>query len=202
MTYSAYMPLALFAFVSSVTPGPNNVMLTASGATFGYRKSLPHMLGISLGAAVMLLLVGLGLGAVFDRIPLLYTVLKYVGAVYLLYLAWRIANAGRMQGGSGRARPFTFFQAAAFQWVNPKAWIMAIGIVATYTPHDAYFANLILACLVLMMVNFPAISIWTLFGSVLARVLKSEAAITRFNVCMALLLVVSLYPVAQELLGR
>jgi len=202
MTYSAYLPQALFAFVSSVTPGPNNVMLTASGATFGYRKSLPHMLGISLGAAVMLLLVGLGLGAVFDRIPLLYTVLKYVGAVYLLYLAWRIANAGRMQSGSGRARPFTFFQAAAFQWVNPKAWIMAIGIVATYTPHDAYFANLILACLVLMMVNFPAISIWTLFGSVLARVLKSEAAITRFNVCMALLLVVSLYPVAQELLGR
>lgn len=201
MTYTAYLPLALFAFVSSVTPGPNNVMLTASGATFGYRKSLPHMLGISLGAAVMLLLVGLGLGAVFERIPMLYTVLKYVGAVYLLYLAWRIANAGRMQGGSGRARPFTFFQAAAFQWVNPKAWIMAIGIVATYTPHDGYFANLMLACLVLMIVNFPAISVWTLFGSALARVLKSEAAITRFNVCMALLLVVSLYPVAQEMLG-
>jgi len=201
MTYTAYLPLALFAFVSSVTPGPNNVMLTASGATFGYRKSLPHMLGISLGAAVMLLFVGLGLGAVFERIPMLYTVLKYVGAVYLLYLAWRIANAGRIQGGSGRARPFTFFQAAAFQWVNPKAWIMAIGIVATYTPHDGFFVNLILACLVLMIVNFPAISVWTLFGSALSRVLKSEAAITRFNVCMALLLVVSLYPVAQELMG-
>ncbi|MFA4914692.1 MAG: LysE family translocator [Comamonadaceae bacterium] len=201
MTYTAYLPLALFAFVSSVTPGPNNVMLTASGATFGYRKSLPHMLGISLGASLLLLFVGLGLGAVFERIPMLYTVLKYVGAVYLLYLAWRIANAGRIQGGSGRARPFTFFQAAAFQWVNPKAWIMAIGIVATYTPHDGFFANLILACLVLMIVNFPAISVWTLFGSALSRVLKSEAAITRFNVCMALLLVVSLYPVAQELMG-
>ena len=201
MTYTAYLPLALFVLVSSVTPGPNNVMLTASGATFGYRKTLPHMLGISLGVAVMLLLVGLGLGAVFERMPMLYTLLKYVGAIYLLYLAWRIATAGRMQSSSGRARPFTFLQAAAFQWVNPKAWIMAIGIVATYTPHDAYFANLMLACLVVMIVNFPAISVWTLFGSALARVLKSEAAITRFNVCMALLLVVSLYPVAQEMLG-
>lgn len=200
MNYTSFLPLALFAFVSSVTPGPNNVMLTASGATFGYQKSLPHMLGISLGAALMLLLVGLGLGEVFEQIPLLYTVLKYAGALYLLYLAWRIANAGRMQSGQTRARPFTFMQAAAFQWVNPKAWIMAIGIVATYTPHDDFMTNLLLACVVLMAVNFPAISIWTLFGSALARVLKSPAAIARFNVFMALLLVISLYPVALELL--
>jgi len=201
MTYTSFLPLALFAFVSSVTPGPNNVMLTASGATFGYQKSLPHMLGISLGAALMLLLVGLGLGEMFEQIPVLYTVLKYAGALYLLYLAWRIANAGRMQSGQARARPLTFLQAAAFQWVNPKAWIMAIGIVATYTPHDGFITNLLLACLVLMAVNFPAISIWTLFGSVLARALKSPTAIGRFNVFMALLLVVSLYPVALELLG-
>jgi len=201
MNLTAFLPLALFAFVSSVTPGPNNVMLTASGATFGYRRSLPHMLGISLGAALMLLLVGLGLGGVFERVPVLYTVLKYAGALYLLYLAWRIANAGRMQSGQARPRPFTFLQAAAFQWVNPKAWIMAIGIVATYTPHDGFIVNLLLACLVLMAVNFPAISVWTLFGSALARILKSPLAITRFNVSMALLLVVSLYPVVLELMG-
>lgn len=159
------------------------------------------MIGISLGAALMLLLVGLGLGAVFERVPLLYTLLKYLGAAYLLYLAWRIANAGRLQGGASRARPLTFLEAAAFQWVNPKAWIMAIGIVATYTPHDDFLANLVLACAVLVAVNFPAISVWTLFGSALARVLTSPAAITRFNQFMALLLVVSLYPIAQELLG-
>ena len=200
MNYTAYLPLALFALVSSITPGPNNVMLTASGATFGYRKSMPHMLGITIGCAVMLLLVGLGLGAVFERVPVLYTLLKYAGALYLLYLAWRIANAGRVQGGANRPRPLTFVEAAAFQWVNPKAWIMSIGIVATYTPHDAFLTNLLLACVVVVIVNFPAISVWTLFGSALARVLTSPAAIMRFNMCMALLLVVSLYPIVQELL--
>ena len=129
MTLTLLLPLALFAFVSSITPGPNNVMLTASGATFGYRRTLPHMLGISAGVAVMLLMVGAGLGTVFETMPVLYSILKYVGAGYLLYLAWRIASANGMDGAAARSKPFTFLEAAAFQWVNPKAWIMSVGMI-------------------------------------------------------------------------
>lgn len=202
MTLTVILSLALFAFVSSITPGPNNVMLTASGATFGYRRTLPHMLGISAGVAIMLLLVGAGLGTVFEAMPILYTSLKYVGAVYLLYLAWRVARAGGMDGGSVRSKPFTFLEAAAFQWVNPKAWIMAVGIVAAYTPQDHFFQNLIIATLVQSLVNFPSISVWALFGGALRRFLREPKSIQRFNTGMALLLVASLYPILLESLAR
>nr|WP_073101607.1 LysE family translocator [Pollutimonas bauzanensis] len=198
MTLTVLLSLALFAFVSSITPGPNNVMLTASGATFGYRRTLPHMLGISAGVALMLLLVGAGLGTVFEAMPMLYTALKYAGAAYLLYLAWRIARAGGVDGAAARSKPFTFLEAAAFQWVNPKAWIMAVGIVATYTPQEGFFRNLIVATLVLSMVNFPSISVWTLFGSALRRLLRQPRSVQRFNIGMALLLVTSLYPIVLE----
>ena len=194
-TSAFVLPLALFAFVSSVTPGPNNVMLTASGASFGYRRTVPHMLGISLGVVAMLLLVGLGLGVAFEREPRLYTWLKYLGAAYLLWLAWKIARAGQAGAGQAGAQPFGFWQAAAFQWVNPKAWIMAIGIVATYTPSDGYAGNLLLAALVLGLVNYPSVSVWTLFGSAVGRALRTPQALQRFNWCMAALLVLSLYPV-------
>ena len=194
-TSAFVLPLALFAFVSSVTPGPNNVMLTASGASFGYRRTVPHMLGISLGVVAMLLLVGLGLGVAFEREPRLYTWLKYLGAAYLLWLAWKIARSGQAGAGQAGAQPFGFWQAAAFQWVNPKAWIMAIGIVATYTPRDGYAANLLLAALVLGLVNYPSVSVWTLFGSAVGRALRTPQALQRFNWCMAALLVLSLYPV-------
>lgn len=192
------LSLALFAFVSSITPGPNNVMLTASGATFGYRRTLPHMLGISVGVAIMLLLVGAGLGTVFEAMPVLYTALKYVGAAYLLYLAWRIAGAGSVDGAAARSKPFTFWEAAAFQWVNPKAWIMAVGIVATYTPQEGFFQNLIVATLLVTMVGFPSISVWTLFGGALRHLLRQPKSVQRFNVGMALLLVASLYPILFE----
>jgi threonine/homoserine/homoserine lactone efflux protein len=196
-TLAFVLPLALFAFVSSVTPGPNNVMLTASGASFGYRRTVPHMLGISLGVVAMLLLVGLGLGVAFEREPRLYTWLKYLGAAYLLWLAWKIARSGQASAGQAGAQPFGFWQAAAFQWVNPKAWIMAIGIVATYTPRDGYAANLLLAALVLGLVNYPSVSVWTLFGSAVGRALRTPQALQRFNWCMAALLVLSLYPVLE-----
>ena len=125
---SVLLPLAAFIFVSSITPGPNNVMLTASGANFGYQRSVPHMLGISVGATLMLLVVGAGLGAVFARWPQLYTLLQWVGAAYLVWLAWKIATAGRVQTGQAKPQPLNFWQAAAFQWVNPKAWLMSVGI--------------------------------------------------------------------------
>ncbi len=193
-------PLALFALVSSITPGPNNVMLASSGLNFGFRRSVPHLLGVNLGFTLMIFLVGIGLGSVFQQTPALYTVLKYAGAAYLLYLAWKIANSGPLDEGEARGKPFTFLQAAAFQWVNPKAWVMAVGVVATYTPQNGFFANLVIATLVCGVVNLPSIGIWVTFGTALRRVLHRPAAIRAFNVGMALLLVASLYPVALELL--
>jgi threonine/homoserine/homoserine lactone efflux protein len=192
-------PLALFALVSSITPGPNNIMLASSGLNFGFRRSLPHMLGVNIGFSLMILLVGAGLGAVFHSMPMVYTLLKYGGAAYLLYLAWKIASAGEIQEGKRRARPFTFWQAAAFQWVNPKAWVMVVGVAATYIPESGFFMNLLVATVVCGIVNLPSIGVWVTFGTALRRFLHQPAAIRAFNIGMALLLVISLYPVAQDL---
>ena len=200
MSLSLLGPLAMFALVSSITPGPNNVMLASSGLNFGFRRSVPHLLGVNLGFTLMIFLVGIGLGSVFQQVPQLYTVLKYAGAAYLLYLAWKIANSGSMDDGETRGKPFTFLQAAAFQWVNPKAWVMAVGVVATYTPQNGFFANLVIATVVCGVVNLPSIGIWVTFGTALRRVLHRPWAVRAFNVSMALLLVASLYPVALELM--
>lgn len=193
--------LALFALVSSITPGPNNLMLASSGLNFGIRRTLPHILGISIGVAAMLVVVGLGLGSAFQTWPLLYTLLKYAGGAYLLYLAYRIGTAGPVRPGERRGKPFTFLQAAAFQWVNPKAWIMSIGIIATYTPQDNFYVNLAVAALVCTAVNLPSITLWAAFGSALSTVLRAPGAVRMFNVSMALLLVASLYPLGEELMA-
>ncbi|CAM3579056.1 LysE family translocator [Bordetella sputigena] len=194
-------PLALFSLVSSITPGPNNIMLASSGLNFGFRRTLPHMFGVNIGFSLMILLVGAGLGALFHSVPLLYTVLKYGGAAYLLYLAWKIATAGEIREGGQRARPFTFLQAAAFQWINPKAWVMVVGLAATYIPEAGFFMNLVVATIVCGVVNLPAIGVWVTFGTALRRVLHRPGAVRAFNLTMAVLLVLSLYPIAQELMG-
>ena len=192
------LPLAMFAFVSSVTPGPNNVMLTASGASFGYRRSVPHTLGICLGVVLMVLLIGAGLGKLFEAEPRIYTLLKYVGAAYLIWLAWKIARSASVDQGQSGNRPLSFLQAAAFLWVNPKAWIMAVGVVATYTPREGFFVNLLLSALVLGLVNYPSISVWTLFGSTVGRALRTPRALRTFNGVMAGLLLLSLWPLVAE----
>lgn len=199
MTPALVGSVALFALVSSITPGPNNVMLTASGLNFGFRRSLPHMLGITVGWMVLLVLCGLGLGALFRYWPGLHEVLKIAGALYLLYLAWRIARSGSIQEGETAGRPFTFLQAAAFQWVNPKAWVMALGVIA-YTPEHHFVANLLLAAVVCGAVNLPSVAVWAAFGSGLRHVLRQPGAVRAFNIAMALLLVASLAPVVMELL--
>lgn len=189
-----WLPLVMFIVVSSITPGPNNVMLTASGANFGYQRSVPHMLGISVGTSVQLLMVGAGLGAVFTQQPQFYTAVQWLGAAYLIWLAWKTASAGRMQTQGGRVQPLNFWQAAAFQWVNPKAWLMSIGVVAAYTSPQAYWPSLLLSALLMPLVNYPCISVWTLFGSAIGRWLQSRRALRIFNAAMAALLLLSLWP--------
>jgi threonine/homoserine/homoserine lactone efflux protein len=192
-------PLAMFSFVTSITPGPNNMMLMASGVNFGFRRTVPHMLGISTGFTLMVALIGFGLGEVFVRVPLLYTVLKYVGAVYLLYLAYKIANSGPIaERGGVQGCPMTFLQAAAFQWVNPKAWVMAVSAISTYTQPEAYTASVLLISLVFGLVNLPSVGSWAAFGVAMRRLLTNPRAVRVFNIAMALLLVASLWPIVEE----
>ncbi|MDR2308481.1 MAG: LysE family translocator [Paucimonas sp.] len=185
----------LFAFVSSITPGPNNTMLLASGLNFGVRRSIPHALGISVGFMVMVLAVGLGLGEVFKAWPPLYGILRYAGAAYLLYLAWKIATSGPMSGELDASRkPLGFWGAAAFQWVNPKAWVMAVGAITTYTPAQGYVFNVVVIAALFALVNLPSVGVWVMFGSALRNLLRNPRAVVLFNVLMAVLLVISLYP--------
>lgn len=193
------LAFALFALVTSVTPGPNNTMLLASGVNFGFNRSIPHVLGISCGLFILVLAVGMGLGAVFEAFPALYGVLRYVGAAYLLYLAWKIARSGPVsEEEQGQGKPLGYWSAAAFQWVNPKAWIMAMGAISTYTPQQGYFSNVLVIAAVFALINAPTVSLWAACGSLLRNVLRSPRGLRLFNVSMALLLVISLYPLLLD----
>ncbi len=191
--------LILFAFVGSVTPGPNNLMLLASGANFGVRRTLPHVAGIVLGFIVMVLLVGTGLIGIFESYPLAYEILRYFSIAYLSYLAWKIATA---TPGAARAagRPFNAFEAALFQWVNPKAWAMALTAITVYAPAQNLAAVAWIA-LILGLVNLPSIFVWVVLGSNLKRYLDRGARLRAFNIAMALLLLATLYPVVTGDLG-
>ncbi len=200
MTYDLLLALIGFAFATSVTPGPNNMMLLASGANFGFRRSVPHMLGISLGVAAMILLFGLGLEQVLRAVPQLTLVLKLASTVYMLWLAWKIAHATAPQTGDAETqvggRPFTFLQAAGFQWVNPKAWALALTAVTVYAGGQGWAAVLTVA-LVCAVVNLPSISVWAATGTQLRRWLTSNRRLQVFNWTMAVLLVASLWPVLR-----
>ena len=189
--------LFLFCFVSSVTPGPNNLMVMASGANFGYRRTVPHMLGIGVGFSVMVALVGLGLMQVFDLYPAVRQGLMVACAAYLLYLAWKIAHAAPPEGGDATGRPMTFLQAAAFQWVNPKAWVMAMSAVTLYAPDRNLGAVLLIAAM-FGLVCLPANSIWILLGQEVRRLLHRPGLLRAFNWTMAALLVASLIPVVYH----
>ena len=195
MTYEIVLGLVLFSVVSSITPGPNNLMLMASGANFGFRRTIPHMLGVGLGFTLMVLMVGVGLVQVFNAVPVSYQILKIVSVVYLLYLAWKIGTAAPVAGEADAAgTPFTFVQAALFQWVNPKAWTMALTAVSVYSPSQSVAAMAFVAA-VFGVINLPCISLWTTLGQQLQRILTSSTRLRAFNITMAVLLVSSLYPV-------
>ena len=233
METQTLLALATFAGVNSITPGPNNLMLLASGVRHGFRASVPHMLGISFGFAVLMMAAGLGLGVLFERWPALHQLLRGVGISYLLWLAWQLWHAdapragddafpGRAPGRSlagpsgdvlagqsskhrrplggppsvaaGRGAPMTFSGAALFQWVNPKAWMMAIGAAAGFMAADGGMSAALLIALVCAAVNLPCISVWALGGARLSRWLSEPVARRRFNAGMAALLVASVYP--------
>ncbi|MES2667020.1 MAG: LysE family translocator [Pseudomonadota bacterium] len=194
MSHDLFLALLGFAFVTSVTPGPNNMMLLASGVNFGVARTVPHMLGISLGHALMVFLVGLGLAGVFQTVPLARTLLTVVSVAYMLWLAWKIAHAAAPQAGAAAGRPLTFVQAAAFQWVNPKAWAIALGAISAYAP-DRTVWGVALVALVFAGVNLPSVSLWAWAGDSLRGWLSHPGRLRAFNWTMAGLLLLSLIPV-------
>ena len=197
MTAQLLLAFVLFAFATAGTPGPNNMMLLASGANFGFRATILHILGISVGLGVMVLAMGLGLGGVFKAWPVLHEVLRWVGGGYLLWLAWQIGTAKGIREKDAGARPMTFWAAAAFQWVNPKAWAMALTAASTYTPEGSSSAVFIVAG-TFMLVGAPCSAAWAGFGQGMRRFLDRPAVLRTFNLAMAALLVASLYPLVVE----
>lgn len=195
MSLEVFAALVGYSLVTSVTPGPNNFMLLASGVNFGFFRSVPHALGISVGFFALLLAIGFGLGALLSAFPMLEMILKVVGGGYLLYLAWRIAMSRSMgEGGEVSGQPMTFFEAAAFQWVNPKAWIMAIGAMAVYTDVESPFLSVVMVAVVFALVNLPSVSVWAGFGVALREMLSDPVRLKWFNIAMGTLLALSLWP--------
>jgi threonine/homoserine/homoserine lactone efflux protein len=190
-------PLAVFAFASAITPGPNNVMLMASGANYGVRRTVPHIAGIVAGFALLALLAGLGLAQVFAAHPAARLTLTVVSVAYLLYLAFRIATAApppRADGAVVTGKPLTFLQAALFQWVNPKAWAGALTAITVYAPGDTIPAVLATVA-VASAVGAPCNAVWAVMGQQLRHVLADRRRLRIFNWTMAVLLVASLIPI-------
>jgi threonine/homoserine/homoserine lactone efflux protein len=189
---------AAFAVAMSASPGPNNTMVTASGATWGFWRTLPHMLGIAVGFSVMLVAVALGAGEVLRAYPWAQVAMRWLGAAYLLWLAWQIATARPIapETAGGRARPLGFWRAALFQWINPKAWVISVGGVVTYASAggSGVTTQAVLLGVIFLIVTLPSTALWTLIGVGAARLLRTPAALRRFNVAMAALLVASLVP--------
>jgi threonine/homoserine/homoserine lactone efflux protein len=199
MSERLFIAFVVFATVMFFTPGPNNIMLLSSGLTYGFRRTLPHVVGITIGFAFMIGTVGLGLGTVFIAYPVLQTILKYAGVAYLIYLAAAIAMSGPVASGQDNRRgPMTFWGAAMFQWINVKGWVMVIGIITAYSAVASFPWNIAVQAALMFLMGGLSSLLWALFGSSLRPVLTSPKAVRAFNVVMAVLLLASLYPVLVD----
>jgi threonine/homoserine/homoserine lactone efflux protein len=199
MSHSLLIGFVIFATVMFITPGPNNIMLLSSGLTYGFRRTLPHVAGITLGFAFMIGAVGLGLGTIFITYPVLQTILKYAGVAYLVYLAAAIATSGPVTPDQDNARgPMTFWGAAMFQWINVKGWVMVIGTITAYAEIASFPWNITIQVMLSLLLGALSCSAWAMFGSALRPILTSAKAVRAFNIFMAALLLASLYPVFTD----
>jgi threonine/homoserine/homoserine lactone efflux protein len=199
MSQPLFIAFVVFAVVMFFTPGPNNVMLLSSGLTFGFRRTLPHVAGVTFGFAFMIGAVGLSFGTIFIAYPVLQTILKYAGVAYLIYLAVAIAMSGPVTSDqAGARRPMTFWGAAMFQWINVKGWVMVIGTITAYAGIASFPWNITIQVMLSLLLGAVACSSWALFGSALRPVLTSPWAVRAFNILMAVLLLASLYPVFMD----
>lgn len=197
MPVDMLIALFIFALTASATPGPNNMMLLTSGVNFGFRRTVPHILGIEFGFGSLILAVGLGLGAILAAEPRLYLLLKVLGGAYLLWIAWHIGTSRSFGGAESDARPLSFVQAALFQFVNPKAWVMAAGAVAAYQRPQHFVHDSLLIVGAFMVVSVFSTVTWAGFGTALKGWLAEPRRLKWFNITMALLLVLSLWPMLR-----
>lgn len=199
MSFDQWLSMGLFTITMAITPGPNNAMLMASGVNHGIKSSIPHFLGVNLGFPVMVIVMGMGIGSIFDQYPIVHHIIKILGSVYLLYLAWVIGTTKESKMDKKISKPFTFLQAALFQWVNPKAWVIIAGAMATYTNQEtSIYLQVILMALTFIVLGSPCSMVWLAFGRGLKNILKSQSHLRIFNIMMALLLAASLIPVMLE----
>lgn len=204
MTIEIIAALAVFAFAGSITPGPNNLMLLTSGATFGFRRSVPHIAGVIIGFLLLVILVGLGLMQVFTVFPKSYTALKIAAVAYLLFLAWKIATAARPDVGDGdgagarKSRPLNFWQAALFQYVNPKGLAFSLAAVSAYTPPSRPLSSVFIVAAVFTVANLVSTCTWTAAGVQARRLLSNPVKLRAFNIIVAVLLAGSLYPIVFD----
>lgn len=192
----------LFVVVTTITPGPNNTMLLASGVNFGFKRTVPHILGISAGVVVLMLSVGFGLGELFRRVPWLYTALEAASVAYLLWLAWKIGTSGMIKEKGGERRPMRFHEAIAFQWINPKAWMMVLTAATTIRLSADFGINTVAMAALFYVIGLPCICVWAAFGTGMRRFLDDPRRLRTFNIAMALALVASMYPLFAHLLQR
>ena len=200
-TVAMLLSIATFTLSTVMTPGPNNIMLLSSGLTFGYKRTLPHIFGVMFGFAYMDVLVGLGMGVIFEKFPIIFTILKVVGILYLFWMAYKIASSdgGYEVDKSSESKPFTFLQAAAFQWVNPKAWIMAITSISVFvTSNENSLLQVLTIAFIYLLSGVISTNSWALGGVVLKKVIKDRKSVKIFNVTMAILLVASILPFIFE----
>ncbi len=190
--------LAMFSFVMSATPGPNNMMVMASGARWGIRRTLPHLLGVALGFPAMLALIGAGLSGLILASKPVHTGLEIVCVLFMLWIAWRIATAGTPHEVAEKsARPLNFLEAALFQWINPKAWAIGFVAIALYAHgHRTFWTNLALICGIFILVCMFCLLAWAALGRGAGSLLRTEWQFRLFNGAMALLLVLAMVPLA------
>ena len=199
MSQSLLFAFIVFAVVMFITPGPNNIMVLSSGLIYGFRRTLPHIAGVTVGVAFMVGAVGLGLGTVFAAFPMLQTILKYAGVAYLVYLAAVIAMADPVLPDQAAGRgPMTFWGAAMFQWINAKGWVMVIGTITAYAAIASYPWNITIQVVLSLILGALSCTAWAMFGSSLRPILSSRRTVRAFNIIMALLLLASLYPVFMD----
>lgn len=198
-----YLSLILFTIVTCGTPGPNNIMIMSSGVVYGFRRSVPHVVGINIGFPLMAVAVGLGLGGILHGSPVVYDILRPIGAVYLLYLAYRVATSPVTAEQAVVCKPLSVAQSALFQWVNPKAWVMIVGAIVTYSsPSGSYTLHVLEIALIFLIFGTPCTIGWLMIGVSLKKVISKPVQFRVFNVSMAVLLVLSLIPVFGEIVSE
>ncbi len=195
MTVEQLAALAIFSFVSAVTPGPNNFFVLNASVTFGWRRARPAWFGVCTGFVLMLIAVGAGLRELFIAYPASYLVLKVCSVAYLLYLAWRVATAPPPEDNTDHSHAVSFKQMVLFQWVNPKAWAMGLTAFAAYTPPSPSFAVVLLVACVFGAITFPSVGVWVLLGMQIRKIINAPRKMRIFNISMAVLLIMSLYPI-------